>query len=122
MTNMPSTESSDRAPLHDIVYAIRYYLGGRRALFILVVVLAAGGGILNWSWLVAAGLAPILIALLPCAAMCALGLCMQKHRGGGHAGFNNQQHGASTSPLAGQQPDSSRNFGKRSHHSHGCCG
>jgi len=39
-------------------------------------VLAATG--LGWPWLVAAGLAPIILALAPCAAMCALGLCMQR--------------------------------------------
>jgi len=33
---------------------------------------------LNWSWLAAAGVAPILISLLPCLAMCALGLCMNR--------------------------------------------
>ena len=26
---------------------------------------------LNWSWLVAAGVAPLLLTFLPCAAMCA---------------------------------------------------
>ena len=36
--------------------------------------LAATG--VGWSWLVAAGLAPIFLAVAPCAAMCALGLCM----------------------------------------------
>lgn len=34
-----------------------------------------GGTALNWGWLVAIGLAPILIALAPCAIMCAVGLC-----------------------------------------------
>ena len=33
--------------------------------------LAAGG----WSWLVAAGVAPIILTILPCAVTCALGLC-----------------------------------------------
>jgi hypothetical protein len=32
---------------------------------------------LNWGWLTAVGAAPILLAVLPCAAMCALGLCMK---------------------------------------------
>ena len=31
---------------------------------------------LNWSGLVAAGLAPLILSTLPCVAMCALGLCM----------------------------------------------
>jgi hypothetical protein len=50
---------------------------------ILVIAGAAiiGAGLaLNWTWLTAIGAAPILLGLLPCAAMCALGLCM---RGGG---------------------------------------
>lgn len=29
----------------------------------------------SWGWLVAIGLAPILLAIAPCAAMCALGMC-----------------------------------------------
>jgi hypothetical protein len=59
-----------------------YYLGNRWVL------LALGGGVLtlgaalNWSWLVAAGIAPILIAAAPCAVMCALGLCAMKMSGG----------------------------------------
>ena len=42
-------------------------------------VLVAGIGLaFNWSWLVAAGFASIIIAVLPCVAMCGLGLCMAK--------------------------------------------
>ena len=40
------------------------------------------GASLNWGWLVAAGIAPILIALAPCAIMCALGLCAMKMMAG----------------------------------------
>ncbi len=35
----------------------------------------------NWSWLVAAGIAPLLLSALPCVAMCALGLCMSRMTG-----------------------------------------
>ena len=54
----------------------RYYLGNRSALLVLGagVLLAEIG--LNWSWLVAAGIAPILLSTLPCLVMCALGVCM----------------------------------------------
>ena len=31
--------------------------------------------VLGWGWLTTAGLAPIILSTLPCAAMCALGLC-----------------------------------------------
>ena len=42
---------------------------------------SAAGLALNWSWLAAAGIAPILISVLPCLAMCALGLCMNRSGG-----------------------------------------
>ena len=93
MTNVPSTETSDRSLPCDILYAARYYLGGSRALIVLAAVLIVGGIALNWGWLVAAGLAPILIAVLPCAVMCALGLCMHKMAGGAHT--DSQSGGAS---------------------------
>ena len=44
-----------------------------------VIALAGGGAALGWPWLAALGLAPILLSILPCAAMCALGLCMGRH-------------------------------------------
>jgi hypothetical protein len=45
------------------------------------VILWSAGGIgigllLSWSWLVAAGLSSLVVAIVPCAAMCAAGLCM----------------------------------------------
>jgi hypothetical protein len=35
----------------------------------------------QWSWLVVLGVAPLLLSLAPCAAMCALGLCMHRKVG-----------------------------------------
>lgn len=43
-------------------------------------VLAAAGLGLGWEWLAAVGALPALLSLLPCAAMCAVGLCMGKGR------------------------------------------
>jgi hypothetical protein len=57
---------------------LRHYLTNRMVLAVLAVAVLGAGLALNWSWLVAAGIAPILVALAPCAAMCALGLCMNK--------------------------------------------
>ena len=38
----------------------------------------------SWNWLIAIGLAPLLITLLPCAVMCTLGIfCMSKKTDGG---------------------------------------
>ncbi|MEP0315606.1 MULTISPECIES: hypothetical protein [Alphaproteobacteria] len=66
----------------DLVYALRYYFGGRRGLLILAAVAVAGGLAFNWSWLAAVGAAPLILALAPCAVMCALGLCMNRMSGG----------------------------------------
>jgi hypothetical protein len=41
---------------------------------------------LNWEWLAAIGVAPVLLAVAPCAAMCAVGLCMNKMAGKSCAG------------------------------------
>lgn len=56
-------------------------IGKRGMYWGLAAVLLAGGLALNWSWLVAVGIAPLLVAVAPCAAMCALGLCMRKGTG-----------------------------------------
>lgn len=68
---------AERPLWRDLLQAARYYLGGRRTLTIFAIAAIAGGLALNWTWLVAAGLAPLVLALLPCAAMCALHLCMK---------------------------------------------
>lgn len=70
-------QTSDALLLPDVLYALKYYLGTRRVLFLAAIMIGGGGLLLNWSWLVAVGLAPLLLALLPCAAMCALGMCMK---------------------------------------------
>lgn len=54
------------------------YLGGRRGLLVLGGIAVTLGVGLNWSWLAAAGVTPVLFGLLPCAAMCALGLCLPR--------------------------------------------
>ncbi len=49
---------------------------GRRAAVVLWVAATIGLGLyLGWSFIVAAGLASLVLGFLPCAAMCALGLC-----------------------------------------------
>src|SRR5437868_28061 len=58
--------------------AARHYLGGRHGLIALGALALVFGIALNWTWLVAAGVAPLLLSALPCVAMCALGLCASK--------------------------------------------
>lgn len=81
MTTTKSLKVSERPLARDWLYAARYYLGGRRGILIVAALAVAGGLVSNWSWLVAAGIAPLLIGVLPCVAMCALGLCMSKMGG-----------------------------------------
>ena len=54
----------------------RSVLSNRRLILAIGIVAVAGGLHLKRDWLVTVGVAPVLIGLLPCAAMCALGLCM----------------------------------------------
>ena len=69
---------------------------GRRRLWGLAGFAAVGAGLaLNWGWLTAVGAAPILIGLMPCAAMCALGLCM---RGGTNASCSTTTKGDGPRP------------------------
>jgi hypothetical protein len=48
----------------------------------LAVVVGLAAIALNWGWLVAMGIAPLLLAFAPCAAMCAFGLCAMRMGGG----------------------------------------
>ena len=61
---------------------IRRYLTNRRVLLTLGGGVLIAGMALNWSWLAAAGIAPIILSLAPCAIMCGLGLCGMKMMGG----------------------------------------
>ncbi|MGE3279983.1 MAG: hypothetical protein AB7O13_03090 [Alphaproteobacteria bacterium] len=54
------------------------WLGGHRALLSAAVAVAVPAVWLGWPWLLAAGLAPLLLSLAPCLIMCALGLCVMK--------------------------------------------
>ena len=68
-------------PARDLLDAARHQLRGRRGLMIVAGAALAIGLAANWSWLVAVGLAPLLLGVLPCLAMCALGLCMNRFAG-----------------------------------------
>jgi hypothetical protein len=61
---------------------IQTRLGGSLSRRTVLTPLAAGsvasGLFLSWDWLVGAGLSSIIVGLLPCAAMCAAGLCMRR--------------------------------------------
>ncbi|MGE3977733.1 MAG: hypothetical protein AB7F94_09100 [Nitrospira sp.] len=56
----------------------RGLLRSRMGLVLIAALVAAGGLALGWEWLAVAGVLPLVLSVLPCVAMCALGLCMRK--------------------------------------------
>lgn len=76
MINLDAAAAPRRAP----VSILPRWLSRRRALILAAVAVAAAGAWLGWPWLVAAGIAPILVVLAPCAVMCAVGACAMKQQ------------------------------------------
>jgi hypothetical protein len=77
------TETGEPAPLlrtERATSTILNAIGARPRTILVAAALAivAVGIAMNWSALVAAGIAPLIISALPCAVMCALGLCMSR--------------------------------------------
>jgi hypothetical protein len=70
----PSRASSTRS----VLAALRAWSGSRLGLLAIAGVAIVAGLAFNWSWLVAVGIAPLLLSALPCLVMCALGLCMMQ--------------------------------------------
>lgn len=81
MTTRTIAPRQDSSLARDVIHAARYYLWRPRVLLMLATIAIVAGLTLNWSWLVAAGLAPILISTLPCLIMCAFGVCMMCRSG-----------------------------------------
>jgi hypothetical protein len=81
MSKSESSNATETSLTQDFIYAARYYLGGQRSLILLTVAALGAGAALNWGWLVAMGVAPLLLVFAPCAVMCALGHRMSKAKG-----------------------------------------
>lgn len=87
-TRTEVTKAPDASLGPDLLYFLRYWLRDRRVLIAIALAVVIGGAVLNWSWLVAAGLAP-LVFMLPCVAMFAMGMCkMGKGKGDAACGKN----------------------------------
>lgn len=82
------------------------WLGRRRTWLAVAAAALVGGAALNWGWLVAVGAAPLLLALAPCAAMCALGLCMK--RGGDGCKKQDAVVGPTAAPASAEAGERSR--------------
>jgi len=100
MTVRKATETADTPLSSQWLNLARCYLGNRWVFLALgAFVLLAGIG-LNWGWLVAAGIAPILISVLPCLVMCGLGACMMCRSGATQTTSPRDAVDAATSPTA----------------------
>ena len=75
MTTSDSTRPVQNSLAKDLYSAARYYLGNRFGLLAIAALVLGLGAYSSWGWLVAVGIAPLLLTFAPCAAMCALGLC-----------------------------------------------
>lgn len=49
---------------------------GRQGWLVAALALVTAGAALNWGWLTAIGIAPLLLSFAPCAVICAAGVCM----------------------------------------------
>jgi hypothetical protein len=74
-----------------VLGGLRGFAKDRRVLIAAGVLALILGAAFNWSWLIAVGVAPVLLAVLPCAAMCALGVCAMS--------MNRSSPGATTPPT-----------------------
>ena len=80
--------------------ALHALLGSRRRQLLLATILLVLGLAFKWSWLVAIGVAPVILSLLPCTVMCALGLCMMRMGNGATGSPSIPADAPSTNPLA----------------------
>ncbi|MEI2302192.1 hypothetical protein [Ensifer sp. MJa1] len=76
-----SAEAHPRVPWHPLADRLPSWLRDRRGLVVFGALVYSLGVAFNWSWLIAAGVAPLLLSVLPCVAMCTLGLCMNRMAG-----------------------------------------
>jgi hypothetical protein len=76
MTELKMSEAPWRSASRGAVAVLRASAGRRLGLLALAGIAIVAGLAFNWSWLVAAGVAPLIVGVLPCVAMCALGFCM----------------------------------------------
>lgn len=75
-------DSSEASASGGLIARVRRRIGRRGILVAAALAAFAIAAAFNWSWLVAVGIAPLVLALAACAAMCALILC----KGGGKSG------------------------------------
>ena len=89
------------AVLASVARLLRGLLRSRLGLILTAAVVVTAGLALGWEWLAAAGALPLLLSVLPCVAMCALGLCMK----GGNGQSCSSQQGSGSPPEVKPRAD-----------------
>lgn len=99
------TSSTGIAAPGSVGDALRRWLGGPRGLVILGILVIAAGLAADWSWLTALGLAPLILSVAPCAAMCAFGVCAMSRGGESSCSRSGSvpQHSTSSAPADEQR-------------------
>lgn len=82
MTDISRPDNAMSVGIEDAGSTPRWFTR-RRLMFVGAATLIGSGIALNWGLLTAIGLAPVLLALAPCAVMCGLGMCMKGGSGKG---------------------------------------
>jgi len=84
MTTPETVETANASLTRALFRTGWHYRASWRGVLVLSTIALAAGLALNWSWLIAVGIAPAILTALPCLVMCGAGLCMNKliSRGG----------------------------------------
>lgn len=101
-TQIAAAEASEASLGQEWLRLLRYRLGDRRILIGVAAALFTAALAFNWQWLVAAGLASLIVGVLPCIAMCALGMCAM--------GRGNSACGKNEAGKEANQPSSVRHL------------
>lgn len=120
MSKVESAKPAEPSLASSVLALGRHYLDGRRGLIMISVAALGAAAFFNWGWLVAIGIAPLLLLLAPCAAMCALGYCMKKNDGGTSSSTPPQPSDANASANVASADLSAKPIGLvAGHHSKG---
>src|SRR5438093_13278281 len=76
-----ATQSNETFSRRGVANRVRRHLFGRLGLILVAATVVGAALVFNWNELVAIGVAPVVLAVAPCIAMCALGMCMNKMGG-----------------------------------------
>jgi hypothetical protein len=84
-------EQLPASPAQKVLNATWPFIKAKKFRLFLILGIVAIGMYFNWGWFIAVGAAPLILAVLPCAIMCGLGLCMLPGKKGSCSSNSNQK-------------------------------